>query len=393
MTRNGTLVASVCLVISLLAGGAYVLSTPSEPGAVQATLSVTQALGGDISGYARAVKPRAFSFPLDHGPHPAYRTEWWYYTGNLETQGGRHFGFQLTFFRSALAATVAARESAWASSHVYMAHLAVADVAAGQFYAFERVSRAALGLAGAQADPFRVWVEDWSAEGRESDGLPMRLHAGQEELALDLTLQSAKPVVLHGEQGLSQKGPDTGDASYYYSFTRMPTQGCITIGDQTYQVSGASWMDREWGTSVLGKDQVGWDWFALQLSDSSELMFFQLRRTDGTIDRFSSGTLIRPNAETRLLRSDEVQIAVKSQWTSPRSQGYYPSEWQVRIPAENLELNITPYLADQELPLSVVYWEGAVQVHGQVGGHDVDGHGYVELTGYQPGGHVAVRSR
>lgn len=395
MTRQGTIIASIGLVVSLLAGGAYVLSKPYESGAIQATLSVTHVLGGDTNGYARAAEPRVFSFPRDHGPHSAYRTEWWYYTGNLETQSGRHFGFQLTFFRSALAASVAARESAWGTRHVYMAHLAVADVEAGQFHAFERFSRAAVGLAGAQAEPFRVWVDDWSVAGGQEDGLPMRLQAGQEGIALDLTLQSAKPVVLQGEQGLSQKGPEKGAASYYYSFTRMLTQGRITIGDQTFEVSGTSWMDREWSTSVLGKDQVGWDWFALQLSDGSELMFFQLRRADETIDVFSGGTLVRPNGETYSLKHDEVQLEVESYWTSPRSQGRYPSEWQVRIPAENLELMITPYLADQELPLSIVYWEGAVQVQGKMSGRDIGGHGYVELTGYLPGGtsSLAARSR
>ena len=393
MTGKRTIFGSVCGVLLLLAGGAYVLSKPYKPESIQATLTVTEALGGDTSGYARAVNPRTFSFPLDHGPHPAYRTEWWYYTGNLATQSGRHFGFQLTFFRSALAATVAARESAWGTGQVYMAHLAVADVEAGRFYAFERFSRAALDLAGAQAEPFRVWVEDWSAEGGQNDGLPMRLRAEQEELTLDLTLQSAKPVVLQGEQGLSRKGPEKGNASYYYSFTRMPTQGSITIADKTFQVSGTSWMDREWSTSVLGKDQVGWDWFALQLSDGSDLMLFQLRRTDGTVDQFSSGTLVRPNGETRPLKHNEVQIEVKHYWTSPRSQGRYPSEWLVRIPAENLELRVTPYLADQELPLSVQYWEGAVQVQGRMRGRDIGGHGYVELTGYQPGGKPSVASR
>ncbi len=380
MTSKG--VISVCLLIVLLAGGAYVLRTPHEPGDIQAKLSVMQVLGGETDGYARATNPRVFSFPEDHGPHPAYRTEWWYYTGNLETHSGRHFGFQLTFFRSALVPQVVARDSAWGAGHVYMAHFAVTDVENERFYAFERFSRAALGLAGAQAEPFRVWLEDWSAAGAGQDGLPMQLRAGEGEIAIDLTLQSIKPIVLQGDGGLSQKGPEAGNASYYYSLTRMPTVGTISLADETFQVSGVSWMDREWSTSVLGKDQVGWDWFSLQLSDGSELMFFQLRNADGESDAFRSGTLVRPDGETLALKQDEVHLEVQAHWHSPRSGGRYPARWRLRIPAENLEIEIAPYIPDQELSVSMYYWEGAVRVHGSVHGDALQGHGYAELTGY-----------
>jgi predicted secreted hydrolase len=369
-------------VLSVLLGGVYVLSKPPDSGDIQATLSVTQALGGDTNGLARAVTPRVFSCPRDHGPHPAYRTEWWYYTGNVQTASGRHFGFQLTIFRSALAAEVAARDSAWGTAHVYMAHLALTDVETGRLYAFERFSRAALGLAGARAEPFQVWVEDWSVEGQNPDGLPMRLWAGQSELTLDLQLRSAKPIVLQGDHGLSHKGPEAGNASYYYSLTRMPTEGTIRIADETFQVSGTSWMDREWSTSVLGTDQVGWDWFALQLSDGSEVMFFQLRRADGQADVFSSGTLVRPNGETVGLKHADVRIEVQDYWHSPRSGGRYPARWRFQIPAENLALELSPYVADQELPLSVQYWEGAINIQGQANDQPLEGHGYVEMTGY-----------
>jgi predicted secreted hydrolase len=341
-----------------------------------------QVLGGATDGYARALEPRKFSFPQDHGPHPAYRTEWWYYTGNLETQSGRHFGFQLTFFRSALAPQLAARKSAWGTGQVYMAHFAVTDVENKHLYAFERFSRAALGLAGAQAEPFRVWLEDWSVEGAGQNGLPMRLRAREGEIDIDLSLQSMKPIVLQGDAGLSQKGPEAGNASYYYSLTRMPTQGTITVADETFQVSGTSWMDREWSTSVLGKDQVGWDWFALQLSDGSELMFFQLRNASGETAAFRSGTLIRPDGETLRLKQDAVHLEVQEYWHSPRSAGDYPARWRLQIPAENLAVEIIPYIPDQELSLSMSYWEGAVRVQGSVHGEALQGHGYAELTGY-----------
>jgi predicted secreted hydrolase len=210
----------------------------------------------------------------------------------------------------------------------------------------------------------------------------MRLWAGQSELTLDLQLRSAKPIVLQGDHGLSHKGPEAGNASYYYSLTRMPTEGTIRIADETFQVSGTSWMDREWSTSVLGTDQVGWDWFALQLSDGSEVMFFQLRRADGQADVFSSGTLVRPNGETVGLKHADVRIEVQDYWHSPRSGGRYPARWRFQIPAENLALELSPYVADQELPLSVQYWEGAINIQGQANGQPLEGHGYVERTGY-----------
>jgi predicted secreted hydrolase len=263
-----------------------------------------------------------------------------------------------------------------------MAHLALTDVENERLYAFERFSRAALGLAGAQAEPFRVWLEDWSAEGAGQNGLPMRLRAREGEIGIDFSLQNMKPIVLQGDAGLSQKGPEVGNASYYYSLTRMPTEGTITVADETFQVSGTSWMDREWSTSVLGKDQVGWDWFSLQLSNGSELMFFQLRNTSGETDAFSSGTLVRPNGETLTLKQDAVHLEVQEHWHSPRSGGDYPARWRLQIPSENLAVEIIPYIPDQELSLSMSYWEGAVRVHGSVHGEVLQGHGYAELTGY-----------
>jgi predicted secreted hydrolase len=350
---------------------------------VQASVAGTSALGGDATGFARATMPREFVFPADHGPHPEFRTEWWYYTGNLATRDHRHFGFQLTFFRVALVPEGRPRASAWASTHVYLAHFAVTDTVGRRFRASSRTSRGALALAGAQASPFRVWVEDWLVEGEHPSGLPMRLRAAEADAAIDLTLESSKPAVLQGERGLSHKGPEAGNASYYYSLTRMPTRGTVRIGTDTFTVTGSAWMDREWSTSALGPDLVGWDWFALQLEDGRDLMFYQLRRRDGQADPFSRGSIVAPDGSARPLALEEVRLEVLGTWTSPASGVRYPSGWRLAIPAADLTLEITPRLRDQELRVGVRYWEGAVTVRSvSVRSSPIAGLGYVELVGY-----------
>ncbi|HWM94887.1 MAG TPA: lipocalin-like domain-containing protein [Thermoanaerobaculia bacterium] len=345
----------------------------------QASLSVAGALRSDDNqGYARAIEPREFSFPKDHGPHPEFRTEWWYYTGNLSTQEGRRFGFQLTFFRSAFAPSMPERSSKWATRQAYLAHFTVSDIDGGRFHSFERWSRGALGLAGSRGEPFRVWLEDWSAEGDST----MRLRAAEDGIALDLVLQPGKPPVLQGVRGLSQKSAEPGNASYYYSLTRMPASGTVSLGNERFAVSGLAWMDREWSTSSLGQDQVGWDWFALQLGDGQDLMLYQLRRKDGTPDPASKGTLVGPRGESRHLDLQDFELEVTDWWESPRSGARYPAGWRLRIPSGNLDLRIEPLLAGQELDVSFQYWEGAVRVEGASRGQPVRGRGYVEMTGY-----------
>jgi predicted secreted hydrolase len=262
-----------------------------------------------------------------------------------------------------------------------MGHLAVADVAGKRFYAHERYRRAALGLAGARTHPFRVWLEDWSIEGQGPDALPVRLRAAHDAIAIDLLLDSAKPPVLQGDRGLSQKSAEPGNASYYYSLTRMTTRGILRVGNERFEVSGLSWMDREWSTSALAEHQVGWDWFALQLSDGREVMFYRLRRRDGSVDPVSAGTLVDADGEAQRLSNDHVQLEVLDRWDS-RSGVRYPSRWRLRIPQQALDLTIAPYFADQELNLSVRYWEGAVKIEGTSRGQPLRGRGYVELTGY-----------
>ena len=367
------------LVIGLI--GAYLLQ-PSPP--PSRDVAVSSALGGaDSAGYQRAYAPRPFQFPADHGPHPEFRNEWWYVTGNLADAAGRSFGYQLTIFRIALAPTAPPADSPWRVNQVYMGHFALTDVAGNRHYHFERFSRGALGLAGAHATPFRFWLEDWTLTGAESDLFPLRLHAQEGDIALDLTLAAGKPVVLQGDQGLSQKSAEPGNASYYYSCTRLPTQGAVRVAGQTFTVSGASWLDREWSTSALGPDQSGWDWFALQLDDGQDLMFYRLRRQDGSMDSFSKGILVAPDGQTRLLRGNEVELQPLGQWVSPHTGDHYPAGWRLRLPAEHLDLTVTPKVADQEMRLTVRYWEGAVAVSGRTGNRAVGGQGYLEMTRYR----------
>jgi len=393
--RRGRLRAALVIVLVLVAGAlAFALWPEGADGpeaGIQATLSVREALGGAGAGFARALAPRPLAFPDDHGPHPDYRTEWWYYTGNLRTRGGRHFGFQLTFFRVALApppGTEATpeppepRASAWPARQLYVAHFAVTDTESHRFHAASRASREALGLAGAHARPFRVWVEDWSVVGEEPDSLPMRLRAARGGVAVDLRLTAAKPVALQGDDGLSRKGPEPGNASHYYSFTRMAAEGTVRVGSEPFDVAGLAWMDREWSTSALGADLAGWDWFALQLDDGRELMFYLLRGRDGRAGPFSAGSLVAEDGTVRRLGGDQVAIETLEHWTSPRSGVRYPSRWQVRLPSEELVLDVDPRLPHQELLVGTRYWEGAVAVRGTAGRRPVMGQGYVELVGY-----------
>ncbi|WP_416208872.1 lipocalin-like domain-containing protein [Chloroflexus sp.] len=367
---------SILLIITIVFGLAA-CAAPAQP-TVRASIGAIEAVNADNSkGFERVTTPRPFVFPADHGPHPTFQTEWWYYTGNLTAENGRRFGFQLTFFRRALSPNPSARESAWATSDVYMAHFALSDIDGGRFYAFERFSRAAAGLAGASGEPFRVFLNDWSVEGSGPEGMTMHLRAAQDEIALDLIAANSRPPVLQGNAGLSQKGSQVGNASAYYSLTRMIGEGTIRIGETIYPVRGLTWMDREWGTSALEEGLTGWDWFALQLESGHDLMYYQLREADGRPSPFVGGSLLLPDDTVIILGPGDVELTVTDTWHSSRSGAVYPSEWRLRVPRYGLDLVITPAMRDQELPVTVVYWEGAVTVSGTMAGR-----GYVELTGY-----------
>ena len=336
----------------------------------------------DTESYARALGPRKFSFPADHGPHDDYKTEWWYFTGNLDDPAGRQFGYELTFFRFALSPHLVPSGSAWRSNQLYMAHFALTDVENDRFRSFERFSREALGLAGANSDRLHVWLYDWSATFNQSTVFPLTLHAATDGIAIDLTLNKGKPMVLNGQAGFSRKSKEAGQASYYYSFTRLPTAGTIRIDGRTVRVLGNSWMDREWSTSALSEEQAGWDWFALQLSDGRDLMFYRLRRKNGAVDPYSTGTLVNADGTAVPLPHDAVLIQERRQWRSPRTGALYPAEWLLSLPEYGIELVVEPLVSDQELDVSFKYWEGAVDVRGTSKGKPVSGRGYVELTGY-----------
>jgi len=341
----------------------------------------------DHAGFERAYQPRPFSFPLDHGPHPDFRDEWWYVTGNLDGPEGRRFGFQITFFRHGLKRGQPARASRWGTQDGAMAHFAITDVAAGRYTSFQRISRAAVGLAGAQAEPFKVWLDDWAIEAAPGGGFPWRFKARQDGVELALELSPKKPPVLNGDHGLSHKSAEPGNASYYYSITRMAAQGTLKLPGQrlgqAMPVRGLAWLDREWSTSMLADSQAGWDWFSLQLDDGTDLMFYRLRDKNGQDDPASSGTRVAADGTYAPLAREDVDIQAWDSWESPAG-GRYPAGWRLRIKPGQRELEIRPVLADQEFRHDARYWEGAVDVIDRATGRPA-GRGYVELTGYAPG--------
>ena len=372
--------ATLAFVIAVLGGSVLAITRPNSGDQVGASLSLSDALNSRDAGFRKVTGPRNFSFPDDHGPHPEYALEWWYFTGNLDATDGRHFGYELTFFRIGLTSDNAKRQSEWAARQMYSAHFALTDVAEDEFYFFERYSRDALGLAGAESEPFRVWLEDWSVASMGDDTLPVRLRATQDGVEVDLVLDSDKDIVLHGENGFSRKGDQPGEASYYYSLTRMSTQGTINLNGQVHSVRGLSWLDREWSSTQLSSDHVGWDWFALQLSDGRDIMYGVLRPSEKGRP-FQLGTVVAPDGKYASIEEGEVQLEVLEQWGSPRG-GAYPSRWRIQLPGEGLDLEVTPYISDQELDTIVRYWEGAVRIEGTSAGQPIAGSGYVELTGY-----------
>lgn len=338
-------------------------------------------LGEFKEGFTRATEVRPLRFPHDHGPHPDFGTEWWYFTGNLESEEGRRFGYELALFRIGLKPGRPHRSSRWATQHVYMGHFALTDVANGQFHFHERFARNAAGLAGARPQPFAVWLEDWSVHALPANDSVWTLRAAADGVSATLELNALKPVVLQGDRGLSQKSAEPGNASYYYSITRLATRGTVTVKNDKLAVSGTSWMDHEWSTSALSAKQSGWDWFGLHLADDSELMFYRLRRHDGNADPHSSGTWVNPQGQSYILRNNDVVVDVLDTWRSPRG-GRYPSRLRLTVKSLDLMLDVTPVLANQELDVSVRYWEGAVDVRGRRAGKSLTGRGYMELTGY-----------
>lgn len=385
MKRTG--LVTVIVALAIVAGLGWLAFQPTPRARARA---VVQGLApaDDTQRFSRALAPRDLVFPADHGPHNDFQTEWWYYTGNLSAADGRRFGYQFTVFRRALSPDAPDLGGSLSANQLYFAHFAVTDVAANAHRGFQKFSRGAGGLAGAEGDPFRVFIEDWSTSAVSSprragmDASAVRIVAQADGYAIDLTLDGAKPMVQHGDRGLSQKSPEPGNASFYYSFTRMDTRGRVVTPSGAFETTGLSWMDHEWSTSVLDPKTRGWDWFSLQLSDGTELMYFRLWQEGGGEGPSSSGTWVMADGRTQALTRADVRITPSGAWRSPNNGASYPSGWRIEAPSVGLDAKVIPLIADQEMDLSSVYWEGAVSVVGVSGGRAVSGYGYVELTGY-----------
>lgn len=371
---------SILPILSILLAACAPANVPSANIQVPDVASANDDI---LPGFLAADGSHPLTFPEDFGAHDEFLTEWWYYTGNLQTPEGRHFGFELTVFRVGLVPPTVElpTDSQWYNHSLYFAHFAVSDIAAEQFYAFERYSRPGPGLAGAQGDPYRVWIEDWKITEQASD--VYRLQAAQENIALDLTLTDEMGVVLHGEDGYSRKGQSPTNASYYYSQPRLRADGFVRVDGIEYPVNGLAWKDHEFSTSVLDESQIGWDWFSLQFDSGPALMLFQLRERDGKISDSSSGTFITAGGVPQPVQKDDFEIAVLDEWHSPHTQGMYPAAWEIRLHEPDCTLEVRPWMADQELHFpTVTYWEGAVHFAGTCNGAPAQGNGYVELTGY-----------
>ncbi len=344
---------------------------------------VLSGVSGAQTQWREAARGYRFSFPRDHASHPEFRIEWWYYTGNLETTSGRRFGYQVTFFRVGVDPTPV-NPSAWAVRDLYMAHLAVSDPAGGRYRHDERLSRAGPRLSGAATDRYRVWNDDWRA-GLDEQGRHQISAAGS-GVGVELILDEGKPPAVNGVDGISQKGAQAGNASHYYSLTRMPTRGTVNIDGERYEVRGDSWMDHEFGTSFLEREQQGWDWLSLQLSDGRELMLYQLRRGDGSRDPRSSGTMVDPQGRTTHLSADQFSMRPAGATFRSPTGAVYPVEWSIAVPDAGLDLRVSTPLPNQELVTSTAgigYWEGLVDVAGAARGSRIAGRGYLEMTGYK----------
>ena len=379
MIRAALALATAAFAAIIVAGAALDRDHAPRSG-VAALLTETN----PPAGFAYAREPRPFLFPRDHGEHPDYRSEWWYFTGNLQ-DGERAFGFQLTVFRFALRPGNSGPGSAspWRSNQVYLAHFAVSDVANEKFYNAERRARPALDQAGVDTNPVAVWLQDWRMERVDGEAETWRLRARQEHAAIDLRLRAERAIIAQGDQGLSHKSATPGNASYYYSIPRFTAQGTISIAGSNHDVGGAAWFDHEWSTSALAEDQVGWDWFSLQLDDGRDLMFYQLRDVGGRADPASHGVLINPDGSSVNLTAAQVTLSVLDYWQSSASGARYPANWRIRIADHGIDLRVRPRMAAQEWHNNFTYWEGAVTAAGTANGAAIAARGYVELVGYE----------
>jgi predicted secreted hydrolase len=345
------------------------------------------------TGAFRTAQPGyQFQFPRDYFDHPEYQTEWWYYTGNVKSASGKRFGFELTFFRQGVSRDPA-KTGAWDLRDLYLAHLALSDLGSGRFYHTERTNRAGPGIAGVSESQGRIWNGNWQVQWRGGQQI---VRAIDGEFELHFTLTAEKPPVIHGENGVSQKARGLGRASHYFSLTRIAVQGGILLGGEKVAVTGLAWMDHEFFTHQLESDQVGWDWFSVQLNDRTELMLFRIRRKDGSVDPYSAGTFVDTSGIGGHLSATEFSLQPVTDtnqgasgdltWTSPATHATYPIRWKISVPKYQIELTAATPLSSQELAgtgnATPSYWEGAIEITGTKRGTPIPGVGYLEMTGY-----------
>ena len=358
-------------------------SSPRHGAAINSKRAAITTMLLAIMPFRPALPGYHYEFPRDFFNHPEYRTEWWYYTGNLHSVDGRRFGFELTFFRQGIDRDTKPT-NVWDARDVWLAHLALSDIDGKRFFHTERLNRSGPGLAGADETQARVWNGNWQASWSASGS--QHLQAIAEQFQFDLTLRPLKPAVIHGIDGISQKSEGTGHASHYFSQTRLDTQGRLSLEGTSYKVDGLAWMDHEFFTEQMAANLSGWDWFSLQLEDGSELMLYRMRRKDGSADPYSAGTYVDAKGRTTHLTRDAFELTPGQSWTSPASGARYPTAWKIRVSGLALELNLHTQLADQELTgkskASPVYWEGAIEAAGTKQGKALAGAGYLEMTGY-----------
>ncbi len=327
-------------------------------------------------GFVNPDAPWPWKFPRDHGRHDNFQTEWWYFTGNLRSAQGREFGYQLTFFRRAISRESISRRSAWAFRDIYAAHFAISDVSGKRFYYDQRLSRGALGIAEASKDSLAVHLQSWSM--RELRG-KIHLSAAADFGEISFILKNGFAPALHGQQGLAKKGAQPGQASYYYSLPNLPTHGTLSINKEKFFITGVSWMDHEFGRKQLAEEDVGWDWFALHLSDSVEVMLYLLRRSDGTFAPYSAGSVMRGGRVVRHLALRDFFCEPIIWWTSKQSGANYPVKWKIKL--DDYDLLVSATFENQELDTrqttGVIYWEGSVKVRGEKNGKKIGGEGYL----------------
>jgi len=342
--------------------------------------AVALALFLAVPQFQPALPGYEFSFPRDHGTHDEYKTEWWYYTGHLDAEGGKRYGFELTFFRVGIVPPGDAKTQ-WDLRNLSLAHFAITDVGSNQFRYYEKLNRTSPFSAGAAAGRLDVFNEGWRAIAQADGSWRITAYAGKD--AIDLVMTSRKAPAIHGVNGVSVKAEGTGYASHYYSMTRLEVRGKINGAT----CHGQAWMDHEFGSSALRESQQGWDWFSVQLDNDAELMLYQIRRKDGTPDAPSSGSLISSEGNVIHLRREQMVITPLGTWRSKKTGATYPMSWRVAIPSFGISLVLQPVMKDQELvtrsSTQVTYWEGAVDVSGTFSNVAVNGRGYVEMTGYE----------